>query len=120
MSTVLFYCPLRGRFARLSTMNDDQFLKNVNRITAEHGLALPMIGDTQSGGDEVSAWAEFLELCVKKGIKMSDPRWRRLAVARQKPVTVFELQGPSSGPTDTDFRVGLQLLIGMLEQDQDL
>lgn len=98
-------------------MNDDQFLKNINRITAEHGLRLPMIGDAQPPGAEVSAWAEFLEVCVKKGIKISDPRWRRLSFAKQEPVTVFELQGPSLEPSDTDFRVGLQLLIGMLEKD---
>jgi hypothetical protein len=100
-------------------VNDYQFLKSINRITAEHGLALPMIGDAAAPSAEVSAWAGFLELCVKNGIKISDPRWRRLAVAQEKPVTVFELQGRSSEPTDTDFRVGLQLLIGMLEKDGD-
>ncbi len=100
-------------------MNDDQFIKSINQITVEHRLKLPMIGDVHSPGAEVSAWAGFLELCVKNGIKISDPRWRRLAFAKQKPVTVFELQGASSEPTDTDFRVGLQLLIGMLEKDAD-
>jgi hypothetical protein len=100
-------------------MNDAQFLKNINRITAEHRLRLPMIGEAKSPSAEVSAWAEFLELCVKNGIKISDPRWRRLAFAKQNPVTVFELQGPSSEPTDTDFRVGLQLLIGMLEKEAE-
>ena len=100
-------------------MNDAQFLKSINRITAEHGLRLPAIGDAASKREEVSAWAEFLELCVKNGVKISDPRWRRLAFAKQKPVTVFELQGASSEPSDSDFRVGLQLLIGMLEEDVD-
>jgi len=109
--------PLNRMLARLPFMNDDQFLKNINRITAENGLRLPMIGEAPSPSAEVSAWAEFLELCVKNGIKISDQRWRRLAFARQKPVTVFELQGPSSEPSDTEFRVGLQLLIGMLEKD---
>lgn len=100
-------------------MNDDQFLRNINRITAENRLSLPVIGGAQAPSAEVSAWAQFLELCVKKGIKISDPRWRRLSFAKQKPVTVFELQGKSSEPTDTDFRVGLQLLIGMLEKDAE-
>jgi len=100
-------------------MNDDQFIRNINKITVEHGLRLPMIGDAASQRDEASAWAGFLELCVKGGIKISDPRWRRLAFAKQKPVTVFELQGASSEPSDSDFRVGLQLLIGMLEEDVD-
>ena len=117
VSTVLFYCPLTGCFVNLPPVNDEQFLKNVNRVAAENRLELPMIGDAVSPGAEVSAWAEFLELCVKNGIKISDPRWRRLAFAKQKPVTIFELQGKSSEPTDTDFRVGLQLLIGMLEKD---
>lgn len=100
-------------------MNDEQFIRSINRITADHGLRLPVIEDPRRQGADVSAWAEFLELCVKNGIKISDSRWRRVALAKQKPVTVFELQEPSREPTDTDFRVGLQLLIGMLEGDEE-
>ena len=110
---------LNGTFAKLTPMNDEQFLRSINKITAEHELRLPMIGDAESQGNEVSAWAKFLELCVKDGIKISDPRWRRLAFAKQKPVTVFELQAASAQRSDSDFRVGLQLLIGMLEEDTD-
>lgn len=100
-------------------MNDNQFLKNINRIVSDHHLCLPTIGDAPSKREDVSTWAKFLELCVKNGIKISDPRWRRLAFAQQKPVTVFELKASTSEPTDSDFRVGLQLLIGMLEEDAD-
>jgi hypothetical protein len=98
-------------------MNDTQFLRNINRIASEHHLKLPVINDSNPPGTAVSAWAEFLELCVKKGIKISDPRWRRVAFVTQEPVTVFELKGEDSEPGDHDFRVGLQLLIGMLEQE---
>jgi soluble cytochrome b562 len=50
---------------------------------------------------------------------MSDSRWRRLAFEQQKPVTVFKLQAANREPSDSDFRVGLQLLIGMLDEDVD-
>jgi hypothetical protein len=98
-------------------MNDTQFLKSINQITAKHHLKLPVIRDANPPGAAVSAWAGFLELCVKNGIKISDPRWRRVSFAKQEPVTVFELHAATAEPGDPDFRIGLQLLIGMLERD---
>jgi hypothetical protein len=98
-------------------MDDRQFLTSINKITAEHRLRLPLIDESPPSGDVISAWAGFLEVCVKQGIKLSDPRWGRLSIGKQTPVTVFELRGSSSEPPDADFRVGLQLLMGMLEKD---
>jgi len=98
-------------------MDDRQFLSNINKIAAEHRLRLPLIDESPPSGDVISAWAGFLELCVKRGIKLSDERWARLMIEKQKPVTVFELQGSGGQAPDADFRVGLQLLMGMLGDD---
>lgn len=98
-------------------MEDEQFIVNINKITADNRLRLPLIDESPPSGDAISAWAEFLRLCVKSGIKLSDSRWQRVAINKQKPVTVFELQGTSFEPRDSDFRIGLQLLMGMLDKD---
>lgn len=98
-------------------MDDERFITTVNRITSENRLRLPVIDESPPSGDTISAWAEFLQLCVKRGIKLSDPRWSRVTIDKHKPTTVFELQGPAVERSDPDFRVGLQLLMGMLEKD---
>ena len=101
----------------LQLMDDQQFLTRINKVTADNHLRLPVIDSDRPSGEAVAAWAGFLELCVKKGIRMSDSRWTILTLARNKPVTVFELHGATGEPRDPDFRVGLQLLMGMLEKD---
>ena len=98
-------------------MDDERFITTVNRITSENRLRLPVIDESPPSGDTISAWAEFLQLCVKRGIKLSDTRWARVTIDSHKPTTVFELQGSSGDRSDPDFRVGLQLLMGMLEKD---
>jgi hypothetical protein len=98
-------------------MDDEQFLTTINKVTADNHLRLPVIDSARPSAEAVAAWAGFLELCVKKGIRMSDPRWPLLALVRSKPVTAFELHGATGEPRDPDFRVGLQLLMGMLETD---
>jgi len=98
-------------------MEDEQFLTTINKVTADNHLRLPVIDSARPSGDAVAAWAGFLELCVKKGIRMSDSRWPLVTLARNNPVTVFELHGTTGEPRDPDFRVGLQLLMGMLEKD---
>jgi hypothetical protein len=98
-------------------MDDEHFITTLNRVTSENRLRLPVIDESPPSGDTISAWAEFLQLCVKRSIKLSDPRWGRVTIDKHKPTTVFELQGAAVEQSDPDFRVGLQLLMGMLEKD---
>lgn len=101
-------------------MDDEHFITTLNKITSQNRLRLPVIDESPPSGEAVSVWAGFLQQCVKRGLKLSDPRWERVTIGQHKPVTVFELQGSSPGTPDTDFRVGLQLLMGMLEKDVNL
>jgi hypothetical protein len=98
-------------------MDDEQFIASINKVTAQGRLRLPVIDESPPSGEAISAWAEFLEQCVKRGIKMSDSRWERVTIGKHKPVTIFELHGSSGEPNDPDFRVGLQLLMGMLDKE---
>jgi hypothetical protein len=98
-------------------VDDEQFLINLNRIAVENNFRLPVINESPPSVDTIAAWAGFLHECVKRGIALSDPRWGRITVSRQKPVTVFDLPGATARPRDDDFKVGLQLLMGMLDTD---
>ena len=60
-----------------------------------------------------------LETCVKKGIHLSDDRWQRVSVLSKTPHTVFVLEDAGGDPGDPDFRVGLQLLMGLLEEQEE-
>ena len=98
-------------------MDDKQFLTRLNQVSAEYNLQLPAITESPPSEEVVRVWAGFLHLCVKRGIMLSDPRWERITVLRDKPVTVFELPGATPRRKDDDFKVGLQLLMGMLDHD---
>lgn len=101
-------------------MDDKQFISRLNQILAENDLRLPLIDkDNAKDGNVVSHWAGFLEICLKRGIKLSDPRWSRVIIKKQKPVTVLSLDRTIPKPEKPDFRVGLQLLLGMLEQEEE-
>jgi hypothetical protein len=101
------------------TMNDKVFISRLNEITKEHGLKLPILDDKEPASAELSSWARFLELCVKKGISLGDARWNRVTIKNDTPQTKFVLEGGDSTPLDSDFRVGLQLLLGMLHEDRE-
>jgi hypothetical protein len=99
-------------------MTDAQFLTTLNAITQEHRLKLPLLSaDKTPTSDDVAAWANCLQLCIKKGISLSDPRWKRVRVGRTtKTCTIFELEETAEQEPDEDFKVGLQLLMGMMDQ----
>lgn len=99
-------------------MNDAQFLSTLNTITQGHKLKLPLLSaDKAPTSDDVAVWANCLQLCVKQGISISDPRWKRLKVKRMaRDFTIFELEKSSEEEPDEDFKVGLQLLMGMMDQ----
>ncbi|MDH3198284.1 MAG: hypothetical protein OEO21_08590 [Candidatus Krumholzibacteria bacterium] len=98
-------------------MEDDQFVAKLNRIAGECRLALPGIDSEAPSAEAVAAWAGFLEACVRRGIRLSDPRWKRLTLSHAQPAAVFTMGPGSPGNRDADFRVGLQLLVGMLHDE---
>jgi len=99
-------------------MTDAQFLATLNTITQNHKLKLPLLtADKAPTSDDVAVWASCLQLCVKRGISISDPRWKRVKVKRTgRDFTIFELDKPTDEEPDEDFKVGLQLLMGMMNQ----
>ena len=100
-------------------MDDTHFIKRINEISRQNRLKLPSVGKGDlPPTDFLDDWALFLETCVKEGIHLSDDRWQRVAVLSRTPHTVFVLEDAGGEPGDPDFRVGLQLLMGLLE-DQD-
>ena len=101
-------------------MDDKTFISRLNQILSENDFSLPLISEENArDADVVSEWAKFLEICLKNGIKLSDERWTRVNVKKQAPVTVLEIDRPVSKPEEPDFRVGLQLLLGMLEEEEE-
>jgi hypothetical protein len=101
-------------------MEDDQFLAKLNRIALERRLSLPGLDTAPPSAETVAVWAGFLEACVRGGIRLSDPRWKRLTLSKSQPIARFELAWVASGAPDADFRVGLQLLVGMLGDEGPL
>lgn len=105
--------------------DDRQFLKIINDIAREQGFVLPALDKNSSpSSDVVSTWATFLQACVRQGITLSDTRWERIVVNQRRRTSVFSLTAGPGGEVaraddPEDFRVGLQLLMGMLFSDTD-
>jgi hypothetical protein len=103
-------------------MTDNQFLSIINKMAAENrlrltGLERPALPPEEVSADALAAWAALLEGCVKHGVKLADDRWSRVVIKQDKPVTVFALDGTRSTAPDSDFRIGLHLLMRILEKD---
>ena len=98
-------------------IDDELFVGKLNEIARENHLRLPSLrsGEVPTASFLVE-WAKFLEDCVKKGIALSDERWQRLTLESPAPHAVFGLEQGASTAGDPDFRVGLQLLMGLLEK----
>ena len=97
-------------------MDDKTFVTQLNNIARDNSFKLPVLGrDESPDGKFISDWALFLELCVKKGLSLADSRWQQLHVEAAAPHTRFSIETSGAPSTeDADFRVGLQLLMGML------
>jgi hypothetical protein len=101
-------------------MNDQRFISILNAVSREHGLNMPLLGDDDSPtGEFLADWAHFLETCVRKGIVLSDPRWQRVTIEANAPHSRFTLEAGGDPSMDADFRVGLQLLMGLLGREDD-
>jgi hypothetical protein len=100
-------------------MNDKEFTGTLNTLSRELGLVMPTLQEDEAPPDGFLAdWAHFLESAVKRGVKVSDPRWQRLTVVSNAPCVRFDIQGVNKRP-DSDFRIGLQLLVGMLDPEDE-
>ena len=101
--------------AHTKPMENDRFIARINRILAEQAVALPVVSaDGAPDSKAVAVWASFLQECVRAGIQLSDPRWQRLRVIRDAPVTELALDESTAEDKDEEFRLGLQLLVGIL------
>jgi hypothetical protein len=101
-------------------MEDTVFVSKLNSIARDESLKLPFLSTGESPSTEfLDDWARFLELCVKEGVQLSDARWKRVTVTSNAPHTRFALDLGEDDPEDPDFRVGLQLLMGMLGPEED-
>ena len=100
-------------------LDDHQFLLRINREAARAGRPLPPL--VEPSPETLRAWGTFLEACLRNGITLSDPRWERISVASREPVTSFHMDSAGPAPQDDadDFRLGLQLLMGMLDDAQE-
>ncbi len=100
-------------------MNDQKFLSVLNAVSREHGFHLPVLKSGESPSSRfLEEWAGFLETCVRKGVVLSDPRWQHVTVESNSPHSRFALEAGGGDPADdSDFRVGLQLLLGMLNRE---
>lgn len=101
-------------------MSDEMFIAKLNQIVKDNRLVLPVLGAREPSVGDIATWARFFELCVKKGMSLGDSRWQRLNITSQDPHTFFSLEGGPAPPPDTDFRVGLQLLLGGLHPDNEI
>ena len=102
-------------------MDDKAFVSHLNDIARQNAFKLPLLGQNETpDGEFLADWAKFLELCVKKGISLADPRWEQLRVEGETSHTHFALSATGTmSRSDEDFRVGLQLLMGMLADKPD-
>jgi len=96
-------------------MDDDVFVTKLNEISRDQHLKLPTLrGKELPTSAFLDRWGLFLEACVKKGLSLVDPRWKRLTVHSNSPHAYFSLEGDDPDHVDHDFRLGLQLLVSMM------
>ena len=99
-------------------LDDHQFLIRINREAARAGQPLPPLAEPSS--ETLRVWGAVLEACLRKGISLSDRRWGQVSVASRAPVTAFHLDtARPAQDDDDDFKLGLQLLMGMLGDRQE-
>jgi hypothetical protein len=98
-------------------LDDDVFLRKINDISRRNRLKLPTVKPGElPPASFLEEWAKFLEDCVRSGVTLSDERWQHLTVTSRSPHTVFSLEATGEVSSDPDFRVGLQLLMGLLDE----
>jgi hypothetical protein len=100
-------------------LDDDRFLAVLNEAAERCGPDWSAPGSA-TDPRALAWWAAFLKACVQGGVSVGDPRWRRLEVVRVGPRSRFRLAGGApSAPPDSDFRLGLALLMGLLDESVD-
>jgi hypothetical protein len=101
-------------------MNDRRFLTVLNDALAGMPSSPLEAGAGRTEAEAIHLWADFLRLCVKKGVSVGDPRWHVLEVHRAAGRVRFRLPSPSRerAQTPDDFSVGLALLMAVLHPDE--
>ncbi|MDH4037381.1 MAG: hypothetical protein OEX18_04080 [Candidatus Krumholzibacteria bacterium] len=102
-------------------MENSRFLAILNRAARKSGLDL---SGPASASDPavVAAWAVFLRECVDRGVSIADPRWRSLEIRSPAGTPTLALNRDSAEPEgedETDFTLGLSLLVSMLGRNPD-
>jgi len=98
-------------------MNDRRFLTILNEVAGEMQTGLLEANPGRREAEAIQAWAEFLGSCVSRGVSVGDPRWRLLEVRRVAGRPRFalpEADRPAPPGAESDFGVGLALLMSML------
>jgi len=96
-------------------VDDETFINRLNQIAKLGGLKLPNLGEGGAPTPQgLSRWSSFLSECLRAGVSLADPRWKRVSIDNSGPYTTFILENRKTA--DTDFRVGLQLLLGLLDR----
>jgi len=100
-------------------MNDRRFLSILNEVAESMAFAPLEPASGRSEADAIRMWAEFLKLCVHRGVTVGDPRWRSLEVHRVAGRPRFRMPASDGGMPEArdDFSVGLALLMGVLHAD---
>lgn len=115
-----FYIGVRMVDKGIILMNDDRFIATMNTICRKNELTLPVLsGGSKPSSEFLTRWASFLELCDREGVALSDDRWDRLRLLSDRAYSRFVLEQSDDAPADPDFRVGLQLLMGVFRNDGD-
>jgi hypothetical protein len=98
-------------------MNDRRFLTILNEVAAELETGLLDASPGRRESEAIQAWAGFLRSCVERGVSVGDPRWRLLEIRRTAGRPRFalpEADRPAAAEAESDFGVGLALLMAML------
>jgi len=100
-------------------MDDVHFLRKLNEHAVRERLNKKLI-ERPDDDSYVDRWVSFMASCLRDGLALSDERWSRLVVRDSGPAIRFELAAgsPEEG-RDADFRLGLQLLVGLLGTDKN-
>jgi len=98
-------------------MDDSQFTNILNRLSHEKRIDIRRFHSKTPKGADVSSWVDLLQSAIREGVALSDPRWRRLTVENRRDRTVFALRAADQTEPDEDFRLGLQLFMTILGEE---
>jgi hypothetical protein len=101
-------------------MDNARFIAILNAALRDTGLDVTAPASPSDPG-AVAAWAAFLRRCVGSGVSLADPRWRDLELRARHGTPELHLASVADPAADdeTDFTLGLSLLMSLLNRDPD-